>query len=93
MSFDEQPDGDIHGECAEEINRLNSELDKAWRCIVGLHNKMSDLDKLGAMGMYHSPTVAAARRHVYEGKSDGAEYFIGKPVDILHAALKLGEKK
>ena len=22
MSFDEQPDGDIHGECAAEINRL-----------------------------------------------------------------------
>jgi hypothetical protein len=22
MSFDEQPDGDIHGECAAEIHRL-----------------------------------------------------------------------
>lgn len=26
--FDEQPDGDPHGECAEEIARLNAELDK-----------------------------------------------------------------
>ena len=26
MSFDEQPDGDIHGECAAEIHRLEQEL-------------------------------------------------------------------
>jgi hypothetical protein len=26
MSFDEQPDGDQHGECAEEIKRLEREL-------------------------------------------------------------------
>lgn len=26
MSFDEQPDGDIHGECAAEIHRLEAEL-------------------------------------------------------------------
>jgi uncharacterized protein YfcZ (UPF0381/DUF406 family) len=26
MSFDEQPDGDIHGECAAEIHRL-----ELWR--------------------------------------------------------------
>jgi hypothetical protein len=26
MSFDEQPDGDIHGECAAEIGRLEQEL-------------------------------------------------------------------
>jgi hypothetical protein len=27
--FDEQPDGDIHGECAAEIKRLETELAKA----------------------------------------------------------------
>ena len=27
--FDEQPDGDIHGECAAEIKRLEAELAKA----------------------------------------------------------------
>lgn len=26
MSFDEQPDGDIHGECAAEINELRAKL-------------------------------------------------------------------
>lgn len=25
MSFDEQPDGDLHGECAAEIHRLEAE--------------------------------------------------------------------
>ena len=28
MSFDEQPDGDIHGECAEEIHRLQAQVEK-----------------------------------------------------------------
>ncbi len=30
MSFDEQPDGDIHGECAAEIRRLEGEV-TIWR--------------------------------------------------------------
>ena len=29
MSFDEQPDGDIHGECAAEIHRLELALEGA----------------------------------------------------------------
>jgi len=29
MSFDEQPDGDIHGECAAEIRRLELALEGA----------------------------------------------------------------
>jgi hypothetical protein len=38
MSFDEQPDGDIHGECAAEIEKLVRELriqaehfERAWQ--------------------------------------------------------------
>ena len=27
MSFDEQPDGDIHGECAQEIHRLTEQVE------------------------------------------------------------------
>jgi|JI8StandDraft_1071087.scaffolds.fasta_scaffold104641_4 hypothetical protein len=30
MSFDEQPDGDIHGECSAEIHRLEGEV-TIWR--------------------------------------------------------------
>lgn len=26
MSFDEQPDGDIHGECAAEIHRIEQQV-------------------------------------------------------------------
>lgn len=34
MSFDEQPDAPIHGECTAEINRLNSALESnQWRPI------------------------------------------------------------
>lgn len=30
MSFDEEQDDDIHGECAAEIHRLQQELKKDW---------------------------------------------------------------
>ena len=43
MSFDEQPDGDIHGECAAEIRKLRDllrdeynrghRLDSPWDCV------------------------------------------------------------
>ena len=42
MSFDEQPDGDPHGECVEEIHKLRdllrdefnrgNKLDSPWNC-------------------------------------------------------------
>jgi hypothetical protein len=37
---------------------------------------------------YHSPTICADARFVHEGALDGSEYFIGKSVDVLHAALR-----
>jgi hypothetical protein len=37
---------------------------------------------------YHSPTIAAATRFMNEGALDGSEYFIGKPVSVMHAALR-----
>jgi hypothetical protein len=92
MSFDEQPDGDIHGECAAEIDRLTSELERAYRCIVGLNNAVQPHKLVDAMLMYHSPTIAAAKRWVYEGELDGASYFEGEDVSVLQAALKLGEE-
>ena len=38
MMFDEQPDGDPHGECAAEIHKLSSDLTKAKKLLVRLWN-------------------------------------------------------
>ncbi len=68
--------------------QLRKELERAYRCIMGFstaHLKGEKLDKT-AFG-YHSPTIAAARRFVREGHLDGSEYFIGKPVAVLHEHL------
>ena len=34
MMFDEQPDGDPHGECASEIHKLSSDLTKAKNLLL-----------------------------------------------------------
>lgn len=69
---------------------LRRELERAYRCITGLHTaardgKLPEVDVLA----YQSPVIGAARRFVIEGKLDGAEYFEGKHVSVLHDALKL----
>lgn len=68
---------------------LRTELERAYRCICGLHTAIRKGELPGGPVLgYHSPTIAAARRFVTEGELDGSEYFIGKHVDVLHAALK-----
>lgn len=70
--------------------QLREELERAYRCISGFYvsrRKGELLDK--TTFAYHSPTVAAARRYVTEGELDGSEYFIGKNVSVMHAALDL----
>lgn len=37
--FDEEPDGDPHGECAAEIHRLKDDLTRAKNLLVRLWNK------------------------------------------------------
>ena len=70
---------------AEHIARLEQELARAYRALVGF-----DSGKLTAASRaYHAPTLAAAKRFVFEDALDGSEYFTGKPVDVLHAALRL----
>lgn len=68
-----------------ELERLKTELGRAYRAVHGLHNA----HKAGTEHAlaYHSPTIGAAARFVREGSLDGSEYFIGKPVEVLHAAL------
>lgn len=65
------------------------ELERAYRCIRGLYGQIANghtPDKI--MLAYHSPTLAAAIRFVDEKQLDGSEYFIGKPVEVLHEALR-----
>lgn len=77
----------------DEIKRLKMELDRAYRCISGFYtaHQKSGARPDTAMA-YHSPTIAAARRHVlsrdyslepHEAPIEGAEYFIGKHVDVM----------
>ena len=72
--------------------QLKEELGRAYRCIVGLYNKIPQNEKKGAMFFYHSLTIAAAKRCVYKDQMDGAEYFVGKGVEELHNAMNLGEQ-
>jgi len=67
MSFDEQPDDDIHGECAAEIHRLQAELDHARSCydrtvrtLTGIHALLYPprfTDNDGRTWQFKSPLV------------------------------------
>jgi hypothetical protein len=72
--------------------QLRVELGRAYRAIRGMYTAHVAGEKIPQSTLaYHSPTIAAAIRFVDEGAMDGSEYFVGKPVDVLHAALKLAE--
>lgn len=69
---------------------LETELGRAYRALRGIYGKIAKgemPDKF--MLAYHGATIGAALRFVHEGALDGAQYFIGKPVEVLHDALKL----
>lgn len=69
---------------------LKRELERAYRCICGFSTARRKGDILDDTAFaYHSPTIGAARRFVLDGQLDGAAYFEGKPVDVLHKALDL----
>lgn len=72
----------------DESEKLRTELGRAYRAIRGFWTatkRGGDLDKTALA--YHSPTIAAACRFVADGAFDGAEYFIGKNVSVMHEAL------
>ena len=75
----------------DEVASLKTELGRAYRCIMGMHTALKAANvEFGSSG-YHTPTIGAAKRFVWEGELDGSNYFIGKPVEVLHAALRLPE--
>lgn len=74
-------------EAERERDALKLELGRAYRCVQGMHNALHKGSEFA--DDYHAPTIGAAKRFVFEGDLSGGEYFIGKPVEVLHAALKL----
>lgn len=72
-----------------ETEKLKTELERAYRAIRGFYTAYQNgTPSDRAVVAYHSPTIAAACRFVKTGELDGSEYFIGKPVEVLHEALK-----
>jgi len=72
-----------------EIERLRMELGRAYRALNAYTNARDRREPLADHAVaYHSLTEAAAKRFVNHGALDGSEYFIGKKVDVLHAALR-----
>ena len=72
-----------------EIERLRDELGIAYRALGAYafaHRRGQRLPEHAVA--YHCLAEAAAIRFKHEGSLDGARYFIGKSVDILHAALR-----
>ena len=77
-----------------EIERLRTELGRAYRALHAFAHAYREGKKINETAVfYHSPTIGAAARFVHEGALDGSEYFIGKSVDVLHAALRGEEPK
>lgn len=73
---------------------LEIELGRAYRALRGLYGQIAkDQMPDKTMLAYHSPTIAAALRFVHEGELDGSQYFIGKPVSVLHDALALARSE
>lgn len=77
-----------------EIERLQIELGRAYRALHGYYVAHRDSKLVSeATQVYHSLTLAAAKRHIYlsDNPLDGADFFIGKHYSHLHEALRLGE--
>jgi len=71
-----------------EIERLTTELERAYRCIRGFYSFAAKGQTPDAAFMgYQILTIAAAVRFVHEGSLDGSEYFIGKQIDVLQYVL------
>jgi hypothetical protein len=74
----------------QQLVHMKTELGHAYRALYafrGAHVRGERLSDTAAA--YQSLTVGAAARFVTEDSLEGAAYFEGKPVDVLHQALKL----
>lgn len=71
-----------------EQERLRAELERAYRAIRGLYGVIANGRQPPAtMLAYHSLTIGAAIRFVEEGSLEGAEFFVGKQLEVLSDVL------
>lgn len=78
--FDEQPDGDPHGECAAEITRLNAALAAERERRRGLevalrllYDETTDYIKLNHLSGMDNHCMQLARAALAQSKQPGAE--------------------
>lgn len=76
-----------HDSLLRLLAQARTEQERAYRCIQGMHNALHK--GIPFDEGYHSLTLGAAKRYVFEGALDGSDYFVGKKVEVLHAALAL----
>ena len=73
----------------DAVKQLEDELGRAYRAIQGFaHARAEGKVMDDALYGYHSLAIAAAKRFVFEQSLEGSAYFEGKPVEVLHKALK-----
>ena len=76
-------------ELRAQVEALKTDIGRAYRALHGYATANRRGAVLNATATsYHLPTAGAAARFVNHGALDGSEYFIGKPVAVLHAALR-----
>lgn len=72
-----------------EQDRLQRELERAYRALRGIYGKIANGEKPDeTMLAYHGATLGAAVRYVAEGSLEGSEYFEGKSIEVLHDTLR-----
>jgi len=64
VSYDEQPDGDLHGECAAEIHRLEAEIERLRAALLA-HAAQRDHTE-DVLGMVQSVELPEPDTHCYD---------------------------
>lgn len=81
--------GDALSEQLETRRDVERELERAYRAVYALYNEYTCSPQYDPTKYAHiCLTLGAAARFVLDGRLDGADYFVGKHIDVLHEALR-----
>lgn len=84
MSYDEQPDGDIHGECALEIKTLNERISKLEGSVNTLESECNQLNDMTIKQRLLIDDLASmCRRLSYSVKRSGNDKLAHQCVELL----------